>query len=80
VKDIKPGVLSKIFILAERNPNEIKDDDMKKLCVACKGLQDSILDFASHKPVKEQGKLKFGSLENSEQKFRTLIEKIISFK
>lgn len=49
VKDIKPGVLSKIFILAERNPGDIKEDDMKKLCVACKGLQDSILDFASHK-------------------------------
>jgi myb proto-oncogene protein len=72
--------LSKIFILAERNPSEIKDDEMKKLCLACKGLQDCILDFAINKPVKEAGKLKFGNLENSEQKFRVLIEKIISFK
>lgn len=46
IKDIKPGVLSKIFILAEKNPLELKDDHMRRLCQACKGLQDSILEFA----------------------------------
>jgi myb proto-oncogene protein len=52
VKDIKPGVLSKIFILAEKNPQELRDEHMRKLCIACKGLQDHILEFASHKPMK----------------------------
>ena len=52
VKDIKPGVLSKIFILAEKDLKEIKDENMKKLAIACKGLQDSLLEFANHKPVK----------------------------
>lgn len=26
---------------------------MKKLSIACKGLQDSLLDFANHKPLKQ---------------------------
>jgi len=38
VKDIKPGVLSKIFILAEKDVKDIKDENMKRLSVACKGL------------------------------------------
>lgn len=38
VKDIKPGVLSKIFILAEQDVTEIKDENMRRLSVACKGL------------------------------------------
>jgi myb proto-oncogene protein len=38
VKDIKPGVLSKIFLLAEKDIRELKDDHMKKLSQACKGL------------------------------------------
>ncbi|EGR30440.1 myb protein, putative, partial [Ichthyophthirius multifiliis] len=46
IKDIKPGVLSKVFFLAEKNENEIEDQDMKKLSVACKSLQDMLLDFA----------------------------------
>jgi len=56
VKDIKPGVLSKIFILAEKDLSEIKDENMKKLSVACKGLQDSLLEFANHKPLKSANK------------------------
>lgn len=56
VKDIKPGVLSKIFILAEKDVNEIKDEDIKKLSIACKGLQDSLLEFANHKPIKANKK------------------------
>lgn len=38
VKDIKPGVLSKIFSLAEKDVNEVKDEDTKRLSIACKGL------------------------------------------
>lgn len=38
VKDIKPGVLSKIFILAEKDLKDIKDENMRKLSSACKGL------------------------------------------
>ncbi len=29
---------------------------MRKLSLACKGLQDSLLEFASHKPVKSIAK------------------------
>lgn len=49
VKGIKPGVLSKIFILAEKNIDDIKDEYTKKLSMACKGLQDSLLEFAHSK-------------------------------
>ncbi|CAK76218.1 unnamed protein product (macronuclear) [Paramecium tetraurelia] len=72
IKDIKPGVLSKIFILAEKNPSELKDDHMKKLCLACKGLQDSILEFA-------QSKQKSLIIQFNEEKFKQLIEKIMDF-
>ncbi|CAD8147801.1 unnamed protein product [Paramecium octaurelia] len=72
IKDIKPGVLSKIFILAEKNPSELKDDHMKKLCIACKGLQDSILEFA-------QSKQKSQIIQFNEEKFKQLIEKIMDF-
>ncbi|CAD8155903.1 unnamed protein product [Paramecium octaurelia] len=72
IKDIKPGVLSKIFILAEKNPCELKDDHMKKLCLACKGLQDSILEFA-------QSKQKSLIIQFNEEKFKLLIEKIMDF-
>ncbi|CAD8069286.1 unnamed protein product [Paramecium sonneborni] len=72
IKDIKPGVLSKIFILAEKNPFELKDDHMKRLCLACKGLQDSILEFA-------QSKQKSQIIQFNEEKFKQLIEKIMDF-
>ncbi|CAD8052314.1 unnamed protein product [Paramecium sonneborni] len=72
IKDIKPGVLSKIFILAEKNPSELKDDHMKKLCQACKGLQDSILEFA-------QSKQKSQINQFNEDKFKQLIDKIMEF-
>ncbi|CAD8062250.1 unnamed protein product [Paramecium sonneborni] len=72
IKDIKPGVLSKIFILAEKNPSELKDDHMKRLCLACKGLQDSILEFA-------QSKQKSQIIQFNEEKFKQLIEKIMDF-
>ncbi|CAD8050116.1 unnamed protein product [Paramecium primaurelia] len=72
IKDIKPGVLSKIFILAEKNPAELKDDHMKKLCQACKGLQDSILEFA-------QSKQKSQINQFNEDKFKQLIDKIMEF-
>ncbi|CAD8049542.1 unnamed protein product [Paramecium sonneborni] len=72
IKDIKPGVLSKIFILAEKSPSELKDDHMKKLCQACKGLQDSILEFA-------QSKQKSQINQFNEDKFKQLIDKIMDF-
>lgn len=81
MKDIKPGVLSKIFILAEKDVNEIKDEDMKRLSIACKGLQDSLLEFANHKPAKTSKK---NAADNKnvlqEASFKTLIEKILEFK
>lgn len=51
MKSIKPGVLSKIFILAEKDPKDIKDLNMKKLCEGCKGMQESLLEFANNKPL-----------------------------
>ncbi|EAS07453.2 Myb-like DNA-binding domain protein (macronuclear) [Tetrahymena thermophila SB210] len=79
VKDIKPGVLSKIFILAEKDVNEIKDEDMRKLSIACKGLQDSLLEFANHKPLKSNKKNGENKNVFQEQSFKTLIEKILEF-
>ena len=74
-------MLSKIFILAEKDVSEIKDEDMKKLSIACKGLQDSLLEFANHKPIKSSKK---GGADNrnifQEESFKTLIEKILEFK
>ena len=74
-------MLSKIFILAEKDVSEIKDEDMKKLSIACKGLQDSLLEFANHKPIKSSKK---GGTDNlnifQEESFKTLIEKILEFK
>ncbi|EGR29065.1 myb-like DNA-binding domain protein [Ichthyophthirius multifiliis] len=55
VKEIKPGVLSKIFILAEENINQLKDEKIKSLTIACKELQDALLDFAN-KPIKRNSK------------------------
>ena len=55
---------------------------MRKLSLACKGLQDSLLEFASHKPVKsiakkgKQTEIKMFQEGN----FKTLIEKILEFK
>ena len=54
---------------------------MKKLAIACKGLQDSLLEFANHKPVKQI--LKKGKSDEKifqEASFKTLIEKILEFK
>lgn len=56
---------------------------MKKLCVACKGLQDQILEFASHKPARVNFKNpKNGDYQQKggEDKFKCLIEKILEFK
>ena len=61
MKDIKPGVLSKIFLLAELKPEEIEDNDMQKLCIACKGVQTDLLEFANNKPMFTK-KLKKGGM------------------
>ncbi|EGR28135.1 myeloblastosis oncogene family protein, putative [Ichthyophthirius multifiliis] len=85
VKDIKPGVLSKIFILAEKDVNEIKDENMKKLSIACKGLQDQLLQFANQKNLqkvekewKKNIKMKKGKafLKYQSRKFQNLISYI----
>jgi myb proto-oncogene protein len=53
VKDIKPGVLSKIFIIAEKEANgETHDQNMKKLISTCKNLQEYLLNYANYKPTK----------------------------
>ena len=49
VKDIKPGVLSKIFLLAEKDPETLSDPNIKELCKACKDVQDELLEIANDK-------------------------------
>ena len=51
MKSIKPGVLSKIFILAEKDPKEIKDTHMRRLSEGCRGMQESLLEYANNKPL-----------------------------
>ncbi|CAK71028.1 unnamed protein product (macronuclear) [Paramecium tetraurelia] len=70
-KNIKKRVLNRQKI-QNLDPSELKDDHMKKLCQACKGLQDSILEFA-------QSKQKSQINQFNEDKFKQLIDKIMDF-
>ena len=57
---------------------DIKDENMRRLSTACKGLQDSLLDYANHKPSKT-GKKKGDDKGFQEGSFKSLIEKIMEF-
>jgi myb proto-oncogene protein len=72
--------LSKIFILAEKDIKDLKDENIKKLSIACKGLQDSLLDFANYKPVKGEKNKKYEEKFINDNNFKHLLDRIMEFK
>lgn len=83
VKDIKPGVLSQIFTLSNRDPTKETDENNKKLILVSKALEDCLVKYANFKPNKKsKSKQKTGkknSIEENERNFKTLIDKILEF-
>jgi hypothetical protein len=86
VKDIKPGVLSKIMNITEKaSSNQPMDENLKKLVHVAKGLEETLLDYANYKPVKKvltnngEGKEKVTEEKDKTVKFRCLIDKIFEF-
>ena len=87
VKNIKPGVLSKIMNISGKNSNELLDENIKKLIISTKELEESLLDYAKLKPTKiqftEQTE-KNHDITNFEQvktnKYNQMIDKIFEFK
>ena len=83
VKDIKPGVLSKIMNITEKaNTTQAQDENLKRLISVAKGLEETLLDYANYKPVKKtfhgNGETK-ESLIDDTNKFRNFIDKIFEF-
>jgi len=86
VKDIKPGVLSKIMNLTEKGVSgPASDDNLKKLVTVARGLEDTLLDYANFKPNKKvvtnEGEVKEKVHEEKDKttKFRSLIDKVFEF-
>ena len=83
MKDIKPGVLSKIMNLSEKNPNTVSDGNLKKLMLSAKNIQDCLLEYANSKPVKKlftnDGTKSTPDLHNP-RAFKDLINHIFEFK
>jgi hypothetical protein len=82
VKDIKPGVLSKIMSVTEKasTGHSILDENVRRLITVAKGLEETLLEYANYKPTKKvygQPDLKEGSEDNN--KFRHFIDNIFEF-
>jgi len=55
VKDIKPGVLSKIMNITEKaSSNQPMDENLKRLITVAKGLEETLFEYAHYKPVKKK--------------------------
>lgn len=90
VKDIKPGVLSKIMSVTEKGSTSVHgDENSKKLLSVAKGLEETLLGYANYKPSKKiqisstEGVKKKNSHKDEEEnttKFRNLIDKVFEFK
>lgn len=81
VKDIKPGVLSKIMSVTEKasSGHSILDENAKRLITVAKGLEETLLDYANYKPTKKvyNGDNKESLEDNT--KFRQFIDNIFEF-
>jgi len=87
VKDIKPGVLSKIMSITEKaNAGHHHDENLKRLIAVAKGLEETLFEYANYKPVKKiftnsgEAKTKEEDDPAKSNKFRTFIENIFEFK
>jgi hypothetical protein len=81
VKDIKPGVLSKIMNITEKaSCAQPLDENLKRLITVAKGLEETLLDYANYKPVKKafSGEVK-DCMSDDTNKFRNFIDKIFEF-
>jgi len=83
VKDIKPGVLSKIMSVTEKASSQsLMDENVKRLVTVAKGLEETLLDYANYKPVKKvfngHGDAK-DCLMDDTNKFRHFIDNIFEF-
>jgi len=82
VKDIKPGVLSKIMSVTEKasTGHSIIDENVRRLITVAKGLEETLLEYANYKPTKKvygQADIKECSEDNN--KFRHFIDNIFEF-
>jgi len=83
VKDIKPGVLSKIMNITEKaSSTQPIDENLKRLITVAKGLEETLLDYANYKPVKKSfngASDPKESIVEDTNKFRNFIDKIFEF-
>jgi len=82
VKDIKPGVLSKIMSVTEKasTGHSMLDENARRLITVAKGLEETLLEYANYKPTKKvygHGDIKECSEDNA--KFRHFIDNIFEF-
>lgn len=80
VKDIKPGVLSKITTLIDKDSNGIADPKTRKLVSSAKDIQDSLLEYANFKPTKKVFVSESEALNSKAQSLKDLVERIQDFK
>jgi len=82
VKDIKPGVLSKIMSVTEKasSAQPHLDENLRRLITVAKDLEETLLDYANYKPVKKSlnGDSKESLMEDP-NKFRHFIDNIFEF-
>jgi len=83
VKDIKPGVLSKIMSVTEKasSGHSILDENARRLITVAKGLEETLLDYANYKPTKKVYNGHGDSKESLEDnaRFRQFIDNIFEF-
>jgi len=84
VKDIKPGVLSKIMSVTEKasSAQPHLDENLKRLITVAKDLEETLLDYANYKPVKkgaQNGGDAKETLMEDPNKFRHFIDNIFEF-
>lgn len=80
MKDIKPGVLSKIVSLTEKDPSTVGDDKLKRLVHSAKDIQEALLEYSSYKPSKKIFVAENETLNSKAQSMKNLVERILEFK
>ena len=77
MKNIKPGVLSKIFTFSNTDPNSVDDPQVIKMINISKYLDDCLVKYSNYKPSKKNKK---SFIEGNEDNFKNFIQKILEFK
>lgn len=77
VKNIKPGVLSKIFTFSNTDPSSATDENTLKMINISKYLDDCLVKYSNYKPSKKNKK---SYIEGNEENFKIFIQKILEFK